>query len=64
VQEIALRSFITTTLLHILSKQKDEMDGKCSMHGRNGYKILAGKSEGKRYLRGFRLRWEDTIKWI
>jgi hypothetical protein len=29
---------------------------------RNGYKILVGKSEGKRLLRRPRHRWEDNIK--
>jgi hypothetical protein len=29
---------------------------------RNVYKILVGKSEGKRPLRGPRRRWEDNIR--
>jgi hypothetical protein len=29
---------------------------------RNAYKILVGKSEGKRPLRRPRLRWEDIIR--
>jgi hypothetical protein len=34
----------------------------CMGEMRNTYKILAGKSEGKRPLGGLRLRWEDKIK--
>jgi hypothetical protein len=29
---------------------------------RNGYKILVGKSEGKRHLGRLWCRWEDNIK--
>jgi hypothetical protein len=29
---------------------------------RNSYKILVGKSEGKKILGGTRRRWEDDIK--
>jgi hypothetical protein len=31
---------------------------------RNGYKIVVGKTEGKRTLSKTRHRWEDRIKWI
>jgi hypothetical protein len=30
--------------------------------GRNAYKTLVGKPEGKRYVRRLRSRWEDNIK--
>jgi hypothetical protein len=38
------------------------MGGACSKHVRmrNTYKILVGKSEGKRPLRRLRCRWEDN----
>jgi hypothetical protein len=38
--------------------KKNEMDGECSTNGekRNAYKILVGKSEGKRPL-GKILKW-------
>jgi hypothetical protein len=32
------------------------------MHGRNSYRVLVGKPEGKRLLGRPRLRWEDGIK--
>jgi hypothetical protein len=40
------------------------MGGECSTHGdmRNVYKILFGKPERKRPLRGPRRRWEDNIR--
>jgi hypothetical protein len=31
---------------------------------RNVYKVLVGKSEGKRHVGRRRLRWEDEIRWI
>jgi hypothetical protein len=40
------------------------MDRMCSTHGRDktAYKILAVKYEGKKPLRGCKLKWEDNIK--
>jgi hypothetical protein len=32
--------------------------------GRNVYRVLVGKPEGKRPLERPRLRWEDGLKWI
>jgi hypothetical protein len=39
--------------------EEDEMDGRCSTHGRDGnaYKILVRKSEGKRSLGRLNHRW-------
>jgi hypothetical protein len=31
---------------------------------RSAYKVLVGKSEGKRPLRISKSRWEDDVKWI
>jgi hypothetical protein len=44
--------------------KEDEMDSRCSTHSelRNAYKILFGKSEGKRSLGRERRRWENNIK--
>jgi hypothetical protein len=44
--------------------KKDEMGRVCTMNGdkRNGYRILEGKSEGRRPLRRPRRRWEDNIR--
>jgi hypothetical protein len=43
---------------------EDEMDRACSMHGeqRRPHRILVGKLEGRRPLRGPRHKWEDNIK--
>jgi hypothetical protein len=40
------------------------MSSACSTHGakRNAYRILVGKTEGKRPLGTPRSRWEDNIK--
>jgi hypothetical protein len=40
------------------------MGGACSAHRemKNAYRILVGKSEGKRQLGRPRRRWEDNIK--
>jgi hypothetical protein len=42
------------------------MDRACSTNGEKGnaYRILVGKSEGKRPLGRPRRRWEDTIIWM
>jgi len=44
--------------------EKNEMGGACSAYGerRGVYRVLVGKSEGKRSLGRPRLRWEDNIK--
>jgi hypothetical protein len=34
----------------------------CGTHGRNVYRVLVGKPEGKRPLERPRCRWEDGIK--
>jgi hypothetical protein len=61
------RSFKICTTLHqmLLDRMKsDEMDGECSTRGVmiNAYKILVGKSNGKRPHGRLRCRWEDIIK--
>jgi len=40
------------------------MGGACSAYeeGRGVYRVLVGKTEGKRPLRRARRRWEDSIK--
>jgi len=44
--------------------EKNETGGACSAYGgkRGVYRILVGKSEGKRPLGRPRRRWEDNIK--
>jgi hypothetical protein len=44
--------------------EKNEMVGACSTYGkkRDAYRILAGRSEGRRLLGTPRRRWEDSIK--
>jgi hypothetical protein len=44
--------------------EKNEMGGACSVYGerRGVYRVLVGKSEGKRTLGRPRRRWEDNIK--
>jgi hypothetical protein len=44
--------------------KEDEMGRECSTHGekKNAYKILVGKSKGKRPLGRPRCRWVDNIK--
>jgi len=43
--------------------EKNEMGGACSANGRRGlYRVLVGKSEGKRPLGRHWRRWEDNIK--
>ena len=44
--------------------EKNEMGGACNAYGerRGVYRVLVGKSEGKRSLGRPRLRWEDNIK--
>jgi hypothetical protein len=44
--------------------KEDEIGGKCSTNGekRNAYRILVGRSEGKRQLGRSRHKWEDNIK--
>jgi hypothetical protein len=43
---------------------EDEMGSSCSTNGekKNAYRILVGKSEGKRPLGSPRRRWVDNIK--
>jgi hypothetical protein len=43
---------------------KNEMGGSCSTYGerRDVYRVLLGKSEGKRSLGRPRRKWEDNIK--
>jgi len=62
-----MRSFITCTLHQILLRcqvKGDEVGGTCSTHVemRSAYKILVGKSEGKRPLGRPRRKYEDDIK--
>jgi len=40
------------------------MDGACSTYlkGKDVYRVLVGKPEGKRQLGRHRLRWEENIK--
>jgi len=44
--------------------EKNKMGGACSTYGerRGIYRVLVGKSEGKRPLGRARHRWEDNIK--
>jgi hypothetical protein len=44
--------------------KKNEVGGACSTlgEGRGGYRILVGRTEGRRPLGRPRLRWEDDIK--
>jgi len=44
--------------------EKNEMCGACGMNGkgRDVYRVLVGKPEGKRPLQRPRHRWEDNIK--
>jgi hypothetical protein len=55
-----VRKLQTLTLL----SEKNEMGGACSSDGvgRNVYRILVGKPEGKRPLGRPMRRWEDNIK--
>jgi hypothetical protein len=43
--------------------KKNEMGKACSMYGkgRGAYRVLLGKTEGKRPLERLRHRWEDNI---
>ena len=40
------------------------MDSTCNTHGgiRNFYRVLVWRTEGMRFLRRTRLRWEDNVK--
>jgi hypothetical protein len=40
------------------------MSRTCSAHGRDEYKMLVGKPEGKRLLGRARRRWRIILKWI
>jgi hypothetical protein len=45
--------------------EEDEMGGACNTNGgcgRNAYRLLVGKPEEKRSLRGPKHRWVDNIK--
>jgi hypothetical protein len=44
--------------------EEDEMGGSCSTNGekRNAYRLLVGKSQGKRPLGRPRCRWVDNIR--
>ena len=46
--------------------EKNVMGGACSTYGerRGVYRVLVGKSGGKRPLGGPRRRWEDNIKMV
>jgi hypothetical protein len=46
--------------------KEDEMGRACSTNGerRNAYRILVGKTEGKRQLGRPRRKWVDNIKMI
>jgi hypothetical protein len=63
-----MRSFITCTSLakHNYNHEvkEDNIGMACSTNGakRNVYRMLVGKSEGKRPLRRPRCRWVDNIK--
>jgi hypothetical protein len=49
----------------IIRMVKSRRDGQGTQHAvemRNAYKILVGKSEGKRPLERPRYRWEDNIE--
>ena len=47
-------------------KIENEMGGACSAYGegRDVYKVLVGKPEGKKPLGRPRRRWEDNIKMV
>jgi hypothetical protein len=49
-------------MLNILLE--DEVGGTCNTHGEGEsvYKVLVGRTEGKRPLEGPRRRWKDNIK--
>jgi hypothetical protein len=48
----------------VIKIQKNAMGGACSAYGerRGVYRVLVGKSEGKRPLGRLRRRWENNIK--
>jgi len=62
-----MRSLMICILIQYCSDdqvEKNEVYGACSMYGesRSVYRILVGKSEGKRPLGRPRRIWEDNIK--
>jgi hypothetical protein len=63
-----MRSSIVCTLHHILLEWSNQgVNSACSMHGkkRNTFKILFGKSEGRRpFGSPWYYRWENNVKMI
>jgi hypothetical protein len=48
--------------MYFFWKLRVYMGRACSTHGRNAYRILVGKPQGRRPLGGSRRRWVDNIK--
>jgi hypothetical protein len=50
--------------LYTAKKEEDEVGGTCGTHGdgRGVYRVLVGRTEGKRPLGRPRRRWEESIK--
>jgi len=56
--------YCSPNTVRVMKIEKNEMDGACSTYGerRCVYRVLVGKSEGKRPIGRPRRRWEDNIK--